>query len=197
MVKKKKEGLVKEYSESWEYLKGLKFFILAILGIFLFAGIFGYFVQPPDNIYNQIINYIQELIQLTEGKSLFGLIVFIFVNNLKSSFFSIIFGVVFGIFPAIAAFANGYFLGFVSRITINSEGFSVLWHLVPHGIFELPAIFISFALGLKLGTFIFGKKKKETFVDYLWNSIRIFLLVVLPLLVVAAIIEGILIFVSR
>jgi len=65
-----------------------------------------------------------------------------------------------------------------------------LWKLFPHGIFELPAVFISLALGMKLGTFIFQKKKMNSFKDYLWNSFRIFIFVVIPLLVIAAFIEG-------
>ena len=194
---RKKKGLCEEYKESWRYLKELKSFVFIILGVFLVAGILGYFIQLPENVYNRLIEYILELIQLTEGKSLFGLISFIFVNNIQSSFFGILFGIIFGIFPLMSTFINGYFLGFVSNITVRAEGFSILWRLLPHGIFELPAIFISFALGLKLGTFLFKKNKKKAFIDYLWNSIRIFLLIILPLLIVAAVIEGCLIFFSR
>ncbi len=192
--KKVSKGLVKEYKESLNYLNESKNFIFIIVGIFLVSSIFGYFFEPPESVYNQLISYIRELIQLTEGMSHLELIVFIFLNNLKSSFFGILFGIIFGVFPVIAAFVNGYFLGFVSRITTSAEGFTILWKLVPHGIFELPAVFLSFALGLKLGTFIFKKDKKQSFIDYLWNSIRIFFLFVLPLLFLAAIIEGTLIF---
>jgi len=57
----------------------------------------------------------------------------------------------------------------------------------------LPAIFLSFGLGIKLGTFILQKKKIESFKDYFLNSLRVFFFVILPLLIVAAIIEGVLI----
>jgi len=40
-------------------------------------------------------------------------------------------------------------------LSVGIEGYGILWRLVPHGIFELPAVFISLGLGIKLGTFIF------------------------------------------
>ncbi len=198
MAKKKKRGnfLIREYKESWNYLKNLKNFVFAIILMFLVSAIIGYFIFPPEAIYNQILDYIEELLKLTAGKSLFELMTFIFFNNFKSSLFGIFFGVFFGIFPVIAILANGYFLGFVSRLVVNEEGLFVLWRLAPHGIFELPAIFISFALGLKLGSFVFEKDKKQTLINYLRNSLRVFLYIVLPLLIIAAIIESTLIFIS-
>ena len=119
---------------------------------------------------------------------------FIFLNNAQSSFMGIVLGVLLGIFPVIATIANGFILGFVASLSVDSEGFFVLWRIFPHGIFELPAIFISFGLGLKTGTFVFQKKKFESFKNYLYNSLKVFLFIIIPLLIIAAIIEGTLIF---
>ena len=144
-----------------------------------------------------------------------------------------IFGIVLGIFSIITAIANGYLLGFVSLLVVKQAGISVLWKLFPHGIFELPALFISLGLGLRLGFWLFyepikfywknnklilssfilfyfpslistllfdSKFKKimgtkfEDFKNYLLNSLRVFIFVVIPLLILAAIIEGTLIF---
>ena len=101
---------------------------------------------------------------------------------------------VLGIYPVVATIANGFILGFVASMAVSSEGFFVLWRIFPHGIFELPAIFISFGLGLKIGTFIFQKKKFESFKKYFMNSLKVFLFIIIPLLIIAAIIEGGLIF---
>jgi stage II sporulation protein M len=70
-------------------------------------------------------------------------------------------------------------------------------NLLPHGIFELPAIFISFGMGLKFGTFLFYKEKMKKFAEFFSNSLRVFVFVILPLLVIAAIIEGSLIFLLK
>jgi len=99
-----------------------------------------------------------------------------------------------GIFPAIVSIANGYVLGFVSARVVGEEGVLTLWKLFPHGVFELPAIFISLGMGIKFASFIGYKKKYEKFKEFFWNSFRVFVFVIIPLLVVAAIIEGSLIY---
>lgn len=196
-MKKKKKGfnLKEEYSKSWEYLKESKNFIYAIIAIFFIFVLIGFFLPAPAPITEQILKFIQELLEKTENMSQGELVKFIFLNNLQSSFFSMVFGVLFGIFPMIAVIANGYLLGFVASMSVKVGGSLILLKLLPHGIFELPAIFISLGLGLKLGMFIFQKKKFESLQKYLWNSLRVFFFIVLPLLIIAAIIEGSLIFV--
>jgi stage II sporulation protein M len=158
------------------------------------------------------------------------LISFIFLNNLQSSFFGMVFGIALGIFSMITSVLNGYLLGFVSSKAVYEGGILVLWRLFPHGIFELPALFLSTGLGLKLGLpfiyryFKYYWKKQNNFAllmgilflplsiiltlisnknlrkyqlkDFLFrfnNSLRVFLFVIFPFLLIAAIIEGILI----
>ncbi len=193
-IKKKRNFLIENYKLSWAYIKESKDFIYIIIGIFFAFALFGFLVPPPAELEEAIMNFLKELLEQTKDFNQLQMIKFIFLNNLKSSFFGLILGVLFGIFPVISSLINGYILGFVALKTVSSEGFLVLWRLLPHGIFELPAVFISLGMGLKLGTFVFQKKKTECFGDYFWNSFRVFLFVVIPLLVIAAIIEGILIF---
>lgn len=187
---KEQFNIKKEYKESWNYLKQSKNFIYAAIGIFLFFVLFGFFVPAPDFLSEKIMKFIQELLEKTSGLSPLELIYFIFLNNIQSSFFGMIFGILFGVFPLIAIIFNGYVLGFVSSMSIQKEGFFVLWRLLPHGIFELPALFISLGLGLKLGSFVFNKNIKKSFKEYLINSIKVFLLIIIPLLIIAAFIEG-------
>ena len=97
----------------------------------------------------------------------------------------------------ITSIVNGYILGFVMLKSVQANGALVLWKLLPHGIFELPALFISLGLGVKLGAFIFKKNKIKTLKIYLFESARVFVFVILPLLFIAAIIEGSLIFLFR
>jgi len=49
-------------------------------------------------------------------------------------------------------------------------------------------------MGLKFGTFFFQKNKMDSFKEYLLNSLRVFVFIVIPLLLIAAFIEGTLIF---
>jgi stage II sporulation protein M len=191
--RKKQFNLLGEYRKCWKYLKESRKFILVIIGFFFLAIFLGFAIPLPQEFYDKIMTYIKDLLQQTEGLSHFDLIQFIFLNNIKSTFFGITFGVVLGIFPVISAIANGYVLGFVSFLSVSKAGIGSLWRIFPHGIFEIPAIFISLGLGLRMGAFIFQKKKIQAFKNYLINSLRVFLLIIVPLLLIAAIIEGTLI----
>lgn len=195
--KQKKFSLIEQYRKCWEYLNESKNYLFFVIGIFFFSGFIGFFVPAPDWVYEKIIEFVSELLKETENLGQFGLIKYIFLNNIQSGFFAMILGLFFGIFPIISTVLNGYLLGFVSYFATQSEGILVLLQLFPHGIFELPAIFISFALGIKLGTILFKDKKRETFNNYIIESLRVFFFVILPLLVIAAIIEGSLIFLGR
>lgn len=194
MAKKKRFNLWRLYRESWEYLGDSKKFIYLTVGIFLFFLLFGFFIPAPKFIYDEIINFIKNLLIETQNMSQFETILFIIYNNVQSTFLTIILGIFLGIFPLASTVANGYMLGFVSEMSVNSGGLLSLWRLFPHGIFELPAVFISLGLGLRTGMFIFRKDKIKALKNYLINSLKVFLLIVVPLLIIAGIIEGTLMF---
>ncbi|MFA6022935.1 MAG: stage II sporulation protein M [Candidatus Pacearchaeota archaeon] len=183
----------KNYSKSWKFLKSLKYFILLVIILFIGALIVGFLYQP-DYIVDLVKKMVEELVENTKGFGFFDMLWFIFSNNCSVAFISIISGCFFGLFPLLTALSNGYVLGFISEKSIGASGILVLWKLFPHGIFELPAVIIAIALGVKFGTFAFSKTPALTFKNYFRESIRIFIFVIVPLLVIAAIIETGLIF---
>ncbi len=183
-----------QYTLSWKYIKESKNFIFFSIFIFVISAILGFFLPISQELSDKILFFLEDLINKALGMSFFEIIIFIFLNNLQSSFFAIFFGSFFGIFPVISSFINGYLLGFVSLMTINSKGVYNLLSLLPHGIFELPAVFISFGLGLKFGSFFLRKNPLASLKYFFINSIRVFIFIVTPLLIIAAIIEGSLIF---
>ena len=188
---KNKSGFLrKNYGETWDYIKESRNFIYSIIAIFVLFTVFGFVLPVPAELEARIMDFIEQLLKQTEGLSQGELIRFIFWNNIQSSFVGMLFGVVLGIFPVISALVNGYLLGFVASRAADGSGLFVLWRLFPHGIFELPALFISLGLGLRLGTFIFERDKLKTLKRYLLKSAKTFLFVVIPLLIIAAIIEG-------
>ena len=191
---KKKFSLKKEYQNSLNFLKESKKFIWIVIGIFLAFALIGFFIPVPDVISKQIFEFIKEIFGKTENMSQGQLIKFIFLNNIQGSFLGMVFGVFLGIFPVISTIANGYLLGFVANFAIQENGIFSLWRILPHGIFELPAVFISFALGLRIGASIFSKKKFRKFNETFISCLKVFVLIIIPLLIIAAIIEGTLIF---
>lgn len=173
------------------YLKKSRNYVWFSLVLFLLTSIFGYFF--PVFFKKEIMQIIENLVNQTAGLNGFQLIAFIINNNMMSSFYGLILGIFFGIIPLGIIIVNGYILGFVANKAVDSGGILVLWKLFPHGIFEIPAVMISIGLGLKLGMFLFvynKKNKSREFFTWVINSLRVFFLIVIPLLVIAGIIEG-------
>lgn len=125
------------------------------------------------------------------GRSVPVLIVLIFLQNLFAAFVSMWTGAVLGLVPLAAAAVNGILLGVVMSVAVHGNLGYVLLKLIPHGIFEIPAVFISWGLGIWRGVWIFRARRESTFRDRARKAYRIFFALVLPLLMVAAIIEGI------
>lgn len=192
-MRKKDLDLRTQFREARSYIGESKIYIYSAIGVFIFAGIFGFiFEEALAPLINELL---KDLIDKTAGLNTVEMIFFILQNNLQSAFVAIILGAALGIFPFVSNLLNGAVLGYVLARTFEFGGFVTWWRLLPHGIFELPAIFISFGLGMRLGFTFFIDKKKRTgeFKRRFFESMNAFLMVILPLLILAAIIEGILI----
>jgi len=189
--KKLSEFFSKNYSLCWKFLNESRWYFVFAIGVFAFMFLLG-FVYPMF-FREEIFSFIAEMIEMLEGKNIIELIGFIFLNNLKASFMVIILGIGFGIVPLIMDIANGYLLGFVAREAAAQEGLLVMWQLLPHGIFELPAIIFSIGIGIKIGTSLFMPDIKKKLKYNIKESFRFFIFVVFPLLLIAGIIEGVLI----
>jgi stage II sporulation protein M len=189
MKKRKKKQTM--FKESISYLKESMIYFWIIVGLFLFSALIGFMFPENFVFFDELL---KELAEKTTGLGHGELTWFIFQNNILSSFIGLAFGIVLGVFPLMGTLINGLLLGYVYAQASAVAGLGVIWMLIPHGIFELPAVFISFGLGLKLGMFIFTKNKKKELIERLIKSLKVFFSIVLPLLIIAAIIEGILIF---
>ncbi len=183
----------KKFKDSLEYIWDSRSFIYSIVGVFFFFSLIGFFVPLSEAFSAQILEHLRELVGRTRGLGTIEMILFLFNNNSLSSLMGLFLGFFFGLFPIFNAILNGFVLGFVAELSVSEYGILSLWRILPHGIIELPAIFISLGLGLKFSTFIFKKEKFKAFEKFFINSFFSYLFVVLPLLVIAAIIEGVLI----
>ncbi len=188
-----KSFLQRNFKESISFIKETRNSTYSIMIIFLIFALMGLLIEPNPETKTELLKFIQTLIEQTKDMGAFEITKFIFLNNMQSSFLGIFAGTIFGIFPIFAALSNGYILGFVANITVQKAGSLTLWRLFPHGIFELPAIFISFGIGLYLGSFITRKNKTEFLKTSLIKATKTFIFIIFPLLLIAAIIEGILI----
>jgi len=189
-MKTNKNSFSRQFREALKYLRESKNYILAVALIFAGGILLGAIFSSQLGFLDEIL---KQLVDKVRGLDTFGTILFILMNNITSSFYGIIFGIILGIFPILASFSNGVLLGYVMKIVWFDSGAGEFWKILPHGIFELPAVFISLGLGVRLGMFIFSKKKGKDFMERARNSIILFVCIVIPLLIIAAIIEGLLI----
>ena len=125
-----------------------------------------------------------------KGKGAEATIVVIFLRNFSAVSFSLLSGALLGIVPLTAAGINGVLVGVVVSYGMKTGLLSVLGRLLPHGIFELPAIFLSWGMGIWLGAWPFRGDSHETFFERLKGALSVLFFFIVPLLMIAAVIEG-------
>ena len=116
----------------------------------------------------------------------------LFANNLRAMVLGILYGFIpFLYLPALALGVNAAILGMLASL-IDGQWLLLAAGILPHGIFELPALFLSLAAGLCLCKNInayIRKNEKGIMKPLLLNILRVTVLLVLPLLVIAAVME--------
>jgi stage II sporulation protein M len=179
----------------------LRFFV-SIIALLFFSAFLVAFLLP--SFFSFFDAYITDLLASTEDLGGVALFWFIVRNNITVSLIAFLGGLFFGILPVFFALSNGAIVGYVLHLASVEEGLRSWWYLLPHGIFELPAVFLSLALGLHLGVqmvhlfgaFFYGKdirRQGTRVVSSLSSGLFLFGVFVLPLLIIAGIIETLLI----
>ena len=116
----------------------------------------------------------------------------LFANNLRAMVLGVLYGFIpFLYLPALALGVNAAILGMLASL-IDGQWLLLAAGILPHGIFELPALFLSLAAGLCLCKNInvyICKNEKGVMKPLLLNILRVVVLLVLPLLVIAAVME--------
>lgn len=190
-----KSFLRRKYSEAFSYIYESRKFIYLAIFLFFLSCIVGFVFADKFSFFDSIL---KDLVNQIKGLSGPKVTLFIFFNNLWSSCIAIFLGVFLGLISIFDAISNGLILGYVLHAGYVQVGLldflrAIRDNLLPHGVFELPAILISIGLGIRFGMFIFVKKWKKEFVRRARGSLDVFVYVVIPLLVIAAVIEGALI----
>lgn len=197
-IKKQRGNInINNFNQAINYIKISRKYIYFSIILFLIFAFLALFLPTPSFIVTQINDLIKSLAQKTAGLDSIGLIYFIFKNNLTVSLIGVIFGTIFAIVPIILVISNGYVIGYVIKMLILKLGLTAgifnLWKLLPHGVFEIPAVMISLGIGIKLGVVLIHSLNKDSFQELKENLFlagKVFLFIIVPLLLVAAIIEG-------
>ena len=188
-----RQDVKRYYRESLSDLRQIQNIILIGIIAFLIGISIGLaFPSQFEGILAGFARSVQHLID----KNAFALIGLIFLRNSIAALISIVLGIFCALIPIASAIFNGALIGVVLSKIKEVNKLSALFLLMPHGIFELPAIFISWGLGIWLGIYMF-RKNEDTIKERRKKAFRIYGLIVLPLLLIAAIIEGSAIIIGR
>jgi stage II sporulation protein M len=178
-----------------EKLRQIKIYLKITTSFFLLAILSGIFITYLSSEYSRdLLDVFSQKLFLFENLKKTPLFILIFFNNAAIALLMILSGFFFALFPIFLLFSNGEILGIVLGVTYGNIGFlTLISSLLPHGIFEFPAIILSAALGLRLGVkFFLFLVKKDIFLIYLKESLIIYVELIMPLLLLAAIIETLL-----
>lgn len=120
----------------------------------------------------------------------------LFSNNVNASLLSLLYGLIpFAFLSALSLGSNALLLGAFGALYVRG-GYGLgayLLGILPHGIFELPALVLSCALGLlvcRAGTDRLRRVEgAPPFLTRLGDCLRVFLFAAVPLLLIAALVE--------
>jgi uncharacterized membrane protein SpoIIM required for sporulation len=118
---------------------------------------------------------------------------FIMTNNMTVSFMTFAGGITAGLWTLFQLFFNGMLLGVIGVACALNQMSVKLWSFVaPHGVLELPAIFIAGGAGLRLAQALLfpGTLSRRDSLAVGGNEAVRLLVGVIPMLVVAGTIEG-------
>lgn len=180
-------------SEVTGYLRFIWPYVLFITFVFFAALIAGYTssVNFPDMANTLMESFSSRFAPLLAMPPIF-IMLGIFLNNAFVSLLFLVLGLAFGVLPVLFIAFNGYIVGVISHIVAQERGLLFIFlALLPHGIVELPMVFLSAGIGLRLGhqsfAAVIGRDteiKKE-----FKEGLRFYFRWILPLLFLAAIVE--------
>jgi len=167
---------------------------LLLLGIFLGVSFLGYAFAALNN--SGALTVTRSIAQRMGPlyDSSFRNFLKIFTNNVTVAFFMMISGLFFGLGPWLIMGFNGFVVGVVVRVVQSVRGFSmerILLGLIPHGVFEIPALALAGTAGIVWYREIVGGDGEagKRFQEGAVRALKLFAASVL-LLLVAAFVEA-------
>ena len=124
---------------------------------------------------------------------------FVLMNNLRAVFVSGLVGLfTFGVIPTVVPLVNSALVVFVVMTTAGRIGHDpaglFVAGVLPHGLFEIPAVWLASIAALRLGAAVIARQPhmtlSESWLSALADYLKVLIFVTLPLLCIAALIEA-------
>lgn len=164
------------------------------LFLFVFSIFMGYSMGEdiPATMFEGVLSNIPDPSESTQVEMFTAIL----TNNVIACFLFLASGVIIGIPPLLFIIVNGFFVGWISYSAAMDLGLGfVVMTLLPHGVIEIPTITLSAAMGVGLGYQLINRlRRREGLQRYVIDSLSLFVTRIIPLLLVAAVIETALIY---
>ena len=192
--------MIKEqYKKTFHFIgKDMRWIVLGTVVIFIALIVLtDLFFMKHTDMMTQLLQEFQETLKdiAPDGTISAPLL---FLNNLKACLIAMATGLIpFLFIPVLVLGVNAAVMGAVASM-YRMAGMSVvsmyLFGILPHGIFELPAILLSISMGLYLCYCLVkriceGRYNRGIVKEALGNMLRTLLTLIIPLLAIAAVIE--------
>ena len=168
---------------------------IVTVAVFVLMCVLGYFgfslkIDAAQEIMRQFAEMIDQKGIISDSGDI--KVAALFLNNWKASGISLILGFVpFLFLPVFVLLTNSAVMGASGgKILMN-----IVTGILPHGIFEIPALCISIAMGFQLCRFICskildrGRLNSVSAGTFFINTAKVFLFIVTPMLIIAALVE--------
>ena len=184
-------SFVREQLGKLPWIMGILFVVCSAAGYVIFA------LNP--SLTNELMKAIMDMFAQSGvmdeagGVSFFGIL----LNNWFAMLFSVLYGFLpFVFLPVLSIISNAILIGAMAAYyTISGLSLTLFFAgIVPHGIFEIPALLLVVSMGVALCRNIIRRithsPKGVPMVDFLTGLLQTMLLLVFPLILVAAVVES-------
>ena len=175
------------------YVYDLRAELVIIAIIFTIFYIVGFFTTLNyQGTQGTTTSITQDNAAYTESISIFSSITGFIFTNTVNSMIAIIFGLALGFIPVLFAITNGLTIGmFVGSIIPKTDILSLLAAIVPYVAFQIPAILLSSAIGLRLGhSLLKAFRGRKGMLTEAKKGLTVFVFLILPLIVLAGIAQA-------
>ncbi|TET26444.1 MAG: stage II sporulation protein M [Dehalococcoidia bacterium] len=167
---------------------------IIVAALLFSAGLILGLASPGSiSLFAEDIAALEELADFLESLPPFLVFIIIFLKNVSVLLFGFILSPLLCLVPILSLTVNGWLLGFVSVIVAEEKSVAfVLAGILPHGIFEIPALILGQAAALGFGAAVilalFKEERRKQILPTLKQNLK-YLLIAVILLLPAAIIE--------
>ena len=192
-------NLKKYYKKSFEIIKENKkiIYFVGLIYLLSFIGGFLYYNSTYEGFSSDEVktSYMEWYKSDVLKDNFFDNFTTIFPHNIIASLFRIISGLLFAVFPIFNVIHGAILDSYVFVSEIKDKTFYLVingW--LPHSLIEIPAHILASSLGVMIFLSIFKSKNKIlNIVQAYKDSLIVFVFIILPMMLVAAIIESIII----